>query len=224
MEEKQHTREEIHLILREWQEGQDSFELCLRHGISDTTLHEWQAAYGANPTAMGNPLRTFMHRVFTGKFLSRRELLAAGAGGAAGVMAGYYFASVGKTREASASMQKAEVVNVSNLKQSMHKLGKYIYLTPEKLGGGTNPVDLETGKTLAWISYWNYGDSCPISHHLAAYPSPDPYKGFEFVNSTQGGDNVLIYGLPTPIKERGLLDKWGQGNHIYRVQFDGQSM
>ena len=45
-------------------------------------------------------------------------------------------------------------------------LGKYIYLTPQKLGGGTHAVDLGTQKTLSWISYWNYGDSCPISHHL----------------------------------------------------------
>jgi hypothetical protein len=104
-------------------------------------------------------------------------------------------------------------------------LGRYIYLTPQKLGGGTHAVDLDTHKTLAWISYWNYGDSCPISHHLAAFPpqSEDPYKGFEFVNSTQGGDNVLIYGIPTRIKERGLLDRYGQGNHIYRVGYDGKS-
>jgi hypothetical protein len=49
-------------------------------------------------------------------------------------------------------------------------------------------------------------------------------KGFDFVNSTQGGDNVLIYGLPTTIKDHGMLDKPGQGNNIYRVSFDGQSM
>jgi hypothetical protein len=102
-------------------------------------------------------------------------------------------------------------------------LGRYIYLTPQKLGGGTHAVDLDTHKTLAWISYWNYGDSCPISHHLAAFPaeSGDPYKGFEFVNSTQGGENALMYGIPTRIKERGLLDRYGQGNHIYRVAYSG---
>jgi thiocyanate desulfurase len=104
-------------------------------------------------------------------------------------------------------------------------LGDYIYLTPTKLGGGAHAQDLATGKTLAWIEYWNYGDSCPISHHLSAYPSPDPRKGFEFVNSTQGGDNVLIYGLPTDIKTHGLLDPiWGQGNRILRVHYDGQQM
>ena len=95
---------------------------------------------------------------------------------------------------------------------------------PQKLGGGTHAVDLATSKTLAWISYWNYGDTCPISHHVAAYPSEDPYKGFEFVNSTQGGENVLIYGIPTRIKEMGLLEQTGEGNHIYRVRYDGQQM
>jgi hypothetical protein len=102
-------------------------------------------------------------------------------------------------------------------------LGKYIYLTPQKLGGGTHAVDLDSHKTLAWISYWNYGDACPISHHLAAFPPDDgnPYNGFEFVNSTQGGDNVLIYGIPSRIKQYGLLDRYGQGNHIYRVAYNG---
>ena len=104
-------------------------------------------------------------------------------------------------------------------------LGDYVYLTPTKLGGGAHAQDLQSGKTLAWIEYWNYGDSCPISHHLAAYPSSDPRKGFEFVNSTQGGDNVLIYGLPTEIKSHGLLNPiWGQGNRLYRVHYDGQQM
>jgi thiocyanate desulfurase len=102
--------------------------------------------------------------------------------------------------------------------------GKWILLSPQKLGGGTHAVDLATNRTLAWISYWNYGDTCPISHHLAAYPSEDPYKGFEFINSTQGGENVLIYGIPTRIKEKGLLERTGEGNHIYRVKFDGLQM
>ena len=104
-------------------------------------------------------------------------------------------------------------------------LGDYIWLTPTKLGGGAQVQDLANGKTMAWIEYWNYGDSCPIAHHLAAFPSPDPRKGFEFVNTTQGGQNVLIYGIPTQIQEHGMLDPiWGQGNQIYRVGFDGQQM
>jgi thiocyanate desulfurase len=102
--------------------------------------------------------------------------------------------------------------------------GKWILLSPQKLGGGTHAVDLATNRTLAWISYWNYGDTCPISHHVAAYPADDPYKGFEFINSTQGGENVLIYGIPTRIKQMGLLERTGEGNHIYRVRYDGAQM
>ena len=44
--------------------------------------------------------------------------------------------------------------------------GNWVLLMPTKLGGGTYAVNLNTGRTLAWISYWNYGDFSPISHHL----------------------------------------------------------
>jgi hypothetical protein len=169
--------------------------------------------------------------------VSRRRLVALAAAGAAGVVLGkHFFGGAGEhisklapTLDLGAAGGGGagggpELVDAGKLSQSFRALGRYIYLTPEKLGGGTHAVDLSSGKTLASIAYWNYGDTCPISHHLAAYPSPDPYKGFEFVNSTQGGDNVMIYGLPTQIKQRGILDRYGQGNHIYRVQYDGQQM
>lgn len=225
MEEKQYTREEIHLILKEHAEGADTYDVCDKYGVNETQLLEWHAAYGGNPVAKGSPLRRFMQDVFGGPpKLTRREVLVAGAAGAAGLGLGYFFASGTKTKSLSGTAQTVQLVDARKDKNLTERLGKYVYLTPQKLGGGTHAVDLDSGKTLAWISYWNYGDSCPISHHLAAYPSPDPYKGFEFVNSTQGGENVMIYGLPTQIKQRGLLDKWGQGNHIYRVNFDGQQM
>src|SRR5215472_17607917 len=77
--------------------------------------------------------------------------------------------------------------------------GNWVLLMPTKMGGGTYAVDLATGRALAWISYWPYGDFNPISHHLCAFPSADPRGGFEWVNSTQGGKNSLIYGIPTDI-------------------------
>ena len=43
-------------------------------------------------------------------------------------------------------------------------------------------------------------------------------KGFEWVNSTQGGKNSLIYGIPTNITTP------GEGFNIYRVRFDGAQM
>ena len=97
-------------------------------------------------------------------------------------------------------------------------LGKWIALLPTKLGGGTYALDLNSNRVLASIWYWNYGDYNPISHHLCAFPSADPYRGFEFVNSTQGGKNCLIYGIPTNITEP------AEGFNIYRVRYDGSQM
>ena len=54
--------------------------------------------------------------------------------------------------------------------------GNWVLLMPTKLAGGTYAVNLNTGRTLAWISYWNYGDFNPISHHLCAFPSADPIR------------------------------------------------
>ncbi|MFO0879475.1 MAG: hypothetical protein U0840_19175 [Gemmataceae bacterium] len=150
---------------------------------------------------------------------NRREWLRYGAAGLVGV--GAYKGLEYSGWNPLLAQKKESREHFEGIRES---LGQYIYLTPTKLGGATHAVDLKTMKQLAWIAYWNYGDSCPISHHLAAYPGEggDPYKGFEFINSTQGGDNVLMYGIPTQIKQRGLLDRHGQGNHIYRVGYNGK--
>src|ERR1700758_2708667 len=98
------------------------------------------------------------------------------------------------------------------------RFGDWVLLMPTKMSGGTYAVNLNTGRALAWISYWNYGDYNPISHHLCAFPSADPAKGFEWINSTQGGKNSLIYGIPTQIETP------GEGFNIYRVRYDGAQM
>jgi hypothetical protein len=97
-------------------------------------------------------------------------------------------------------------------------LGKWILLLPTKLGGGTYAIDLNSNRVLGSIWYWNYGDYNPISHHLCAFPSADPYHSFEFINSTQGGKNSLIYGIPTRIQNP------APGFNIYRVRYDGAQM
>src|SRR5262249_11636099 len=98
------------------------------------------------------------------------------------------------------------------------RFGDWVLLMPTKMGGGTYAVNLNTGRALAWVSYWNYGDYNPISHHLCAFPSADPAKGFEWINSTQGGKNSLIYGIPAHIETP------GEGFNIYRVRYDGSQM
>lgn len=98
------------------------------------------------------------------------------------------------------------------------KIGKYIVLVPGKFAGTVAAVDMSTGKTLAWMSFVNYGDHNPIIHHIAAFPSEDPYKGFEFIVNSQGGKNLYIYGIPTKVKDP------APGFHIYRVKYDGTKM
>ena len=44
--------------------------------------------------------------------------------------------------------------------------------------------------------------------------------GFEFVNSTQGGQNSLIYGMPTNV----TAETVPEGTNIYRVRYDGTQM
>jgi thiocyanate desulfurase len=99
-------------------------------------------------------------------------------------------------------------------------LGNWVALLPTKMGGGTYAIDLNSNRVLGSIWYWNYGDYNPISHHLCAFPSADPIHGFEFVNSTQGGQNSLIYGMPTAV----TAEDAPPGTNIYRVRFDGTQM
>ncbi len=96
--------------------------------------------------------------------------------------------------------------------------GNWVLLMPTKLGGDTYAVSPNTGRCLSWITFWPYGDFNPISHHLCVFPSADPSAGFEWVNSTQGGKNALIYGIPTNIETP------AEGFNIYRVRYDGSQM
>ena len=146
--------------------------------------------------------------------VSRRRFLKWAAAGAAGVMVlkpmdFFLLASTGRTDPGYAAGKLADIFK---------ELGDWIFVAPTKFGGGAYALDLGTGKTLAWISYWNYGDRTPISHHVAAFPSRDPYKGFEFINTLQGGKNLFIYGIPTKVKDPGEEFK------IYRIKYDGTKM
>ncbi len=121
------------------------------------------------------------------------------------------------TRKLSGTASFAKVVD-TRADVRGQSLGNWVALLPTKMGGGTYAIDLNSNRVMASIWYWNYGDYSPISHHLCAFPSADPYHGFEFVNSTQGGKNSLIYGIPTAINEP------APGTNIYRVRYDGTQM
>ena len=114
--------------------------------------------------------------------------------------------------EAKAATKALKFTDVFN------QLGKYIMIVPGKFSGTVSAIDLYSGKCLAWTAFWNYGDTCPIIHHMAAFPAPDPYKEFEFIVNSQGGKNLYIYGIPTTVKNP------GEGFHIYHMKYDGSKL
>lgn len=151
--------------------------------------------------------------------ISRRGFLKTASIGAAGAAA-MKGAEVAGLAPVTVTPRAHAQAGAGRLQEFYKEIGNYIMVAPTKFGGSTYALDLGSGKTLASIYYWNYGDTNPISHHLAAFPSPDPYKEFEFINNTQGGKNLLIYGLPIKIDPA----KLGQGFKIYRVKYDGTKM
>ena len=88
-------------------------------------------------------------------------------------------------------VREAHAARTTKIEEFYAQFGKYILLVPGKFTGTVAAHDLSTGRTLAWLAGWNYGDTNPIMHHMAAFPSPDPYKGFEFIVNTQGGKNLF---------------------------------
>ena len=61
-----------------------------------------------------------------------------------------------------------EIINFSDIKFKLngYDLGNRILVMPQKMGGGVNLIDLGSGRALASLWYWNYGDYNPISHHI----------------------------------------------------------
>lgn len=137
-----------------------------------------------------------------------------GAAGAGIVGGGNVLPALG-IKDAQARVRRNHKVKLSEVYE---QFGKYMLIVPGKFAGTVSAIDLSTGTVPAWMAFWNYGDDCPIVHHMCAFPSPDPYKEFEFIVNTQGGKNLFIYGVPTPVKDP------GKGFKIYKVRYDGTKM
>ncbi len=150
--------------------------------------------------------------------VSRRTLLKSGVIGTAlaglGSRLGLWRSPLLGAKEAEASIFGAPTF------QDVYKqIGRYIHLVPGKFAGGVAAIDMSTGQCLAWMNMaiWA-GNKTPIVHHLAAFASPDPYKEFEFVVDSQGGKNLYIYGVTTPVKDP------APGFNIWRCKYDGTKM
>lgn len=60
-----------------------------------------------------------------------------------------------------------------------------VVLLPGKYNGQMQVLDLAVPETLGWYPYALTGMNMPIPHHIAAMPSADPYKGFDFYQTFQ---------------------------------------
>ena len=87
------------------------------------------------------------------------------------------------------------------------------------MGGGTYAIDLNTNRVLASIWYWNYGDYNPISHHLCAFPSADPYQRLRVRQQHPGRQE-----LPDLRHSDQHRPSPAPGFNIYRVRYDGAQM
>jgi len=149
--------------------------------------------------------------------VSRRNLFKAAVAGVAA--AGLAKAGLGKLGGSSSGTAEAAMFSDPTLFDVYKQFGKYIHLVPGKYGGGVGAYDMSTGHCLAWLnmSIWA-GNKTPIVHHIAAFASPDPYKKFEYVVDSQGGKNLYIYGVTTPVKDP------SEGFNIWRINYDGTKM
>lgn len=150
--------------------------------------------------------------------LSRRNLLKAGVIGT--VLAGMG-SKLGLGGKSPFGVKEAEagLFGDPTFQDTYKQIGRYIHLVPGKFAGGVAAYDMSTGECLAWLnmSIWA-GNKTPIVHHLAAFASPDPYKEFEYVVDSQGGKNLYIYGVTTPVKDP------AEGFNIWRCNYDGNKM
>ena len=60
-----------------------------------------------------------------------------------------------------------------------------VILLPGKYNGTVSALDLAVPETLAWHNYGVEGIDMPIPHHIAAMPSGDPLKTFDFYQTFQ---------------------------------------
>jgi hypothetical protein len=203
------------------QSSVDAF-LKRRDEVGEKDHEDFQAYLAAKKEADSKELRRFSRRTLFGVAAGTAVVAEAGVvgynmlGTSATTGNGVSVAGAPTTEPQRHGIVREITDNAADLRGQ--SLGKWVALLPTKMGGGTYAIDLNSNRVLASIWYWNYGDYSPISHHLCAFPSSDPYNGFEFVNSTQGGKNSLIYGIPTAIEQP------EPGTNIYRVRYDGTQM
>jgi len=145
--------------------------------------------------------------------ISRRQFiqgsLAAGMAGAAGVLG-----------SGNAMAARHDPINEAQA-DFFKKFDRNVVLLPSKYGGYVQALDLAVPETLAWYNYGLAGVNMPIPHHIAALPSADPYKGFDFYQTMQPPGTPYVNENSPEWRDRGdfkmfkmRYDGSGKQNHI----------
>jgi hypothetical protein len=89
-----------------------------------------------------------------------------------------------------------------------------VLVVPSKYGGYVQALDLATPETMAWYNYGLAGIDMPIPHHIAAMPSKDPYKGFDFYQTMQPPGSPYVNENSPEWRNRGDFK-------MFKMRFDG---
>ena len=89
-----------------------------------------------------------------------------------------------------------------------------VLLLPGKYNGTVSALDLAIPETLAWFNYGVAGINMPIPHHIAAMPSADPYKGFDFYQTMQPPMSPYVNENSPEWRDRGDFK-------MFKMRFDG---
>lgn len=89
-----------------------------------------------------------------------------------------------------------------------------VVLLAGKYSGTVQAMDLAVPETLAWFPYGLTGMDMPIAHHIAAMPSADTYRGFDFYQTFQPPMEPYIDENTPHWRHRGDFQ-------MYKMRFDG---
>lgn len=138
--------------------------------------------------------------------ISRREFLYGTiTTGVASAAAGVFAPSAFAARRNAAGEGQAELFK---------KFDGNLLVLPGKYSGVVQVMDLSVPETLAWYEYGLAGIDMAIPHHVAALPSADPYKGFDFYQSMQPPMAPYINENSPEWRDRGDFK-------MYKMRYDG---
>ena len=135
-----------------------------------------------------------------------RRALATGAAGVAG--------SMGLGLGSSSALAAVHNAVGEGTHELFKKFKGNVVLLPGKYSGAVSALDLSVPETLAWYNYGLAGVDMPIPHHIAAMPSADPYKGFDFFQTMQPPGAPYVNENSPEWRDRGDFK-------MYKMRYDG---